>query len=533
MRRVIGLPPPENRYYVVRDVHIPMRDGVRLIAERYVPVVPSPAHTVLIRSPYGRGYPYPQFYAQPLAARGFHVVVQSVRGTYGSGGTFEPAVNEAADGVDTVAWMRDQPWFTGKVATIGPSYLGLVQWALLQDPPPELAAAVILAAPHDLSASWATGSFTLDDNARFTEGIGRLDKQKELSEFIRHRLTGVRDISEAITLPVSDSTRDAIGRYAPLYESWLSHPNRDESFWKSARFDSALERSEVPVLLVNGWQDAFVNQTFEQYRLLRDRDVDVALTIGPWVHDRMLRQGASTFVAESIDWLKAHLNDTTDVKPRSAVKVFIRGHEWVDLPEWPPAMPDHVLHPQPQGGLGAPVAEAPPSSFTFDPADPTPTVGGPLLGGGGYREDTSLAERPDVLSFTSEPLTEDLFVVGSPVCELMHSADNPNVDVFVRISEVDADGHSANVTEGLRRVTLPQPEQPARLDVTLDAVAHRFAAGSRIRLLVAGGSHPRFARHHGTAEPTATADQLIPATHFVHHGGWSRLVLPAADRPPT
>ncbi len=103
--------------------------------------------TLLVRGPYGRGFPFSLVYAAIYAARGYHVILQSARGTFGSQGAFEPVVNEAADGADTVAWLRRQPWFTGRFATIGMSYLGLTQWAILEDPPPELAAAVIIGRP--------------------------------------------------------------------------------------------------------------------------------------------------------------------------------------------------------------------------------------------------------------------------------------------------------------------------------------------------------------------------------------------------
>jgi predicted acyl esterase len=103
------------------------------------------------------------------------------------------------------------------------------------------------------------------------------------------------------------------------------------------------------------------------------------------------------------------------------------------------------------------------------------------------------------------------------------------VDVFARISEVDTDGTSTNVSEALQRFTLESPSEPRQLSLELDPIAHRFPAGSRIRVLIAGGSHPRFARNPGTGEPLAIAHKLVPATHFVHHGGQSRLVLPASD----
>jgi putative CocE/NonD family hydrolase len=161
-------------------------------------------------------------------------------------------------------------------------------------------------------------------------------------------------------------------------------------------------------------------------------------------------------------------------------------------------------------------------SFRYDPADPTPTIGGRLLSpDGGYRDDTVLAARSDVLSFTTDVLNEDLCVIGNPVAELAHTSDNPHVDVFVRISEVDGKGRSRNVSDGYRRLT--DATDSVRLE--LDAIAHRFRAGSRIRVLIAGGSHPRYARNLGSGEPTATGGQLKPSTHELHFGA-SRVLLP-------
>jgi len=171
------------------------------------------------------------------------------------------------------------------------------------------------------------------------------------------------------------------------------------------------------------------------------------------------------------------------------------------------------------------------SETGFDPADPTPTVGGRLLSPeGGYCDDSRLAQRADVLTFTGEPLQVDLYVVGSPMLQLSHSCDNRYNDLFVRISEVDARGHSRNVSDGYLRAT---PDS-RNVRIELDAVAYRFKAGSRIRVLIAGGSHPRFARNLGTGEPLISGRRLAAATHTVHlgEGGTSRLVLPAGPRLP-
>src|ERR1700758_1593836 len=163
MGRLLGLPPATTDYTVDR-VQVPMRDGVHLVADHYAPVTSRPVGTLLVRGPYGRAFPFSPLFARLYAARGYHVVLQSVRGTFGSGGVFEPMANEVPDGADTVEWLREQPWFTGRFATIGPSYLGFTQWALLMDPPPELAADVITVGPHDLASSvWGTGAFKLTD----------------------------------------------------------------------------------------------------------------------------------------------------------------------------------------------------------------------------------------------------------------------------------------------------------------------------------------------------------------------------------
>jgi predicted acyl esterase len=137
MSRQLKLGPRRNKITVQRGVGVPMRDGTILQADHYAPAGAGSAPTVLMRCPYGRGWQMAMT-ARPYAERGYHVLLQSCRGTFGSGGAFTPARDEAADGQDTVAWLRQQPWFDGRLATAGPSYLAFTQWALALDPPPEL-----------------------------------------------------------------------------------------------------------------------------------------------------------------------------------------------------------------------------------------------------------------------------------------------------------------------------------------------------------------------------------------------------------
>ncbi|MFV9633344.1 CocE/NonD family hydrolase [Mycobacterium neumannii] len=524
--------PPHTTDFTVRKVRVPMRDGVELRADHYAPSTPDPAGTLLVRCPYGRDFPFAAIYGRVYAARGYHVVLQSVRGTYGSGGDFDPMVNEIADGADTVEWLRDQEWFTGSFATIGLSYLGFTQWALLTDPPPEMKAAVITVGPHDVSGPrWGPGSFALSDFLGWSHLVASQEDPNRARALVR-QLRSRRRLARAMSrLPAGEAGRALLGEGAPWWESWLDHPDADDPFWTALNLRRALDTADVPVLLISGWQDLFLEQTMAQYRRLRERGVEVGLTVGPWNHTQLMTKAAPTAIRETLDWLGAHLAGA-ESKRRQPVRIFINGSGWIDLPDWPPAMPEVVRYLQPGGRLGdaVPPETAAPSTFTYNPAKPTPTVGGRLLSPkGGYRRDTRLAQRADVLSFTGDRLPADKYVVGMPAVELSHSCDNPYNDLFVRLSEVDAKGRSHNVSDGY----LSAAPDSGLVRIELDPIAHRFGAGSRIRVLVAGGSHPRFARNLGTGEPLGTGKNLAPATHTVHLGdGASRLVLPAAPQPP-
>lgn len=534
LARILKVPPPTTDFTVRRGLPVPMRDGVELVADHYVPDTSAPAGTLLVRGPYGRAFPFSNLFGAVYAARGYHVVIQSVRGTFGSGGDFTPMINEVADGADTAAWLRDQSWFTGSFATVGLSYLGFTQWALLMDPPPEMAAAIITVGPHDFStATWGTGAFTLNDFLGWSDMVAHQEDGGLLKNGVR-QLTSRRPLTNATNqVPMGDAGRTLLGTAAPWWESWVQHPDSGDPFWNAVRLTEALDRVDIPVLLFSGWQDLFVDQTLAQFQHLRGRNVTTALTIGPWTHTEMMTKGASTVLRESLAWLDAHVGGKA-AAPRSPIRARITKGDWLELSEWPPTMPEYVLYLQPAHRLSEVPADASAkaSTFTFDPADPTPTIGGRLLSPeGGYRDDTRLALRGDVLDFTGDPLPADLYLVGSPVVELSHSCDNPYNDLFVRVSEVDADGRSTNVSDGY--VRLATDSGTVRLE--LDPVAYRFTAGSRIRVLIAGGSHPRFVRNLGTDEPPISGRRMAPATHTVHHGahGASLLVMPAGPQPPS
>jgi putative CocE/NonD family hydrolase len=528
IRRLLKLRGPTTDYTVSRDLRIPTRDGVQLLADHYAPVGAA-AGTMLVRSPYGFDPLFAALIGSPYAASGYHVVLARCRGTFGSGGgVFEPMLHEINDAADTIAWLRKQSWFGGRFATVGFSYLGFTQWAMLMDPPPELAAAVITAAHHDISrAMYFGGAFNLNDALGWTDLIAHQEQFGFLRGLARTVTAARRERPAMSSLPLADAADGLCQGRAPWYREWVSHRDRTNPYWSRMQLGAALDRVQRPVLLQTGWQDVMLPQTLEQYTHLHRRGLDVALTIGPWTHLDTIGKAAGRLTRESLDWLAEHLAGTGSRMRWAAVRVYVTGaQEWRDLPEWPPPATERVLYLRSGGVLHdqpAPTAAAP-ASFTYDPADPTPTVGGRLFTPtAGYRNDSALALRRDVLAFTGAQLPAALDVVGVPVVELAHSSDNAHADLFVRISEVDPKGRSRNVSDGFVRLDPDRTETIVRLE--LDAIAHRFTAGNRIRLLIAGGSFPRWERNLGTGEDPAKSSRMAPSRRTIDMSA-SRVLLP-------
>ena len=535
LSRLLRLPRARYDYQVQRDVRVPARDGTRLLTDHYAPAVAPGRGTILVRTPYGRGFPV-DFEARVYAGQGYHVLVQSVRGTFGSGGLFDPMANEADDGQDAVAWLRTQPWFDGRLATSGPSYLGWTQWALLTDPPPELRTAVILVGPHDMSdTAYGTGAFFLGGFLSWSEMITRQEQTSAVQAMLR-TLTAGRRLAPAVNgLPLADAADQALDHRAPWFRAWLSHPDRGDAFWDRLNVTGALDKVSVPVRLVGGWQDLFLDQTLHQYEVLRRRGVDVTLTIGPWSHLELATRGAGPVLRGNLKWLAEHLAGEPAAPPPAPVRVFVTGSgRWRDLPQWPPPTADVVRYLQPGGRLNEdqPAGAGPSSSFYYDPADPTPTVGGRLLTlDAGVKDNRGLDARPDVLTFTTQPLASALEITGVPVAELFHSRDNRFADLFVRLCDVDPEGRSRNFSDAYLRLDPASAAEPAqRLELRLDACAHRLPAGHRLRLQVSGGSHPRYSRNEGTGAPPGTGTELRPCIHTIWHaaGTASKIVLPVA-----
>ncbi|MFI6520822.1 CocE/NonD family hydrolase [Spirillospora sp. NPDC050679] len=523
LERAWRLPPRRGR---VR-VRVPMSDGTVLLADHYTPDADEPAATVLVRCPYGRKAPFSLLNAQLLAERGHQVLLQSCRGTFGSGGGFAPMRHEVSDGRDTVAWLREQDWFDGRLLTYGASYLGFVQWALLRDPPPELLGAVIQVAPHDFSrAAYRNGAFDLANFLGWSEMVAGQESPDRIRHGLRTLRPAARLTAAVAGSPLREGARALLDDKAPWFENWLDHPDLTDPFWAPLQCGDALARTGVPTLLVGGWHDVFLAQTLEQYRVLRSREVPVRLLVGPWTHEQAVVK-AGTVTAEGLDWLDRCLASSP---PRGhSARVWTSGGVgWQETGDWPPPQAgERNWYLGPGGTLSPDHRAGDPAVFRYDPADPTPSLGGAImLQGGGSRDNRRLEARADVLLFTSPPLTAPLDVRGTVTARIALSRDNPHADLFVRLCDVDRSGRSRNLCDGIVRLTADDPLDTVAV-VDLLGIAHRFASGHRLRVQVSGGAHPRFARNPGTGAPDAPEAELRPTAYRV--ADTSHLVLPRAE----
>jgi uncharacterized protein len=536
--QALKLPPVASRDIdVQRELRVRMPDGAVLLADRYAPrarpwPLRPPPPLVLVRSPYGRRRIWGLMFGRMFAERGFQAVIQSCRGTFGSGGTFDPfGPDERDDGLATVAWLREQPWYPGSFGTCGPSYLGMTQWAIAADAGEELAAIAVQVTTADFRAPfYPGGSFSLDTALTW---LCQIAGQERPLATLRGRLAE-RDRRPLLNhLPLRDLDRLATGRGVSYWQDWLEHEAPGDEFWKGRGPVGKLDEVSAPVSMVSGWHDIFLPLQVRDYAALRAAGREPYLLIGPWRHAD--QQSVQAWLEDTLAWMRAYLaGDPVGLRPQP-VRVFVTGaDEWRDLPVWPPEGRPHRWHLHPGGMLAqeAPPA-ADPDSYTYDPGDPTPNLAGPVgLSGRARVDNRSLEARPDVLTFTSAPLAGDLEVAGEVVADLFVSSDREHTDFFARLCDVDAAGASVNICDALLRLApgrpKRQPDGTIRARIPLWPAAHRFRRGHRLRLQVSSGAHPRYARNPGTGEPLGTAVRLVPARQQVFHdpGHPSALLLP-------
>jgi putative CocE/NonD family hydrolase len=449
---------------VERDLPMTAAPGVVLLADRWYPLgVPAPSlPVVLLRSPYGRrqlgGI------GRLIAERGFQVVIQSCRGTFGSGGDWEPFRHEQADGRRALEWLADQAWWSGTVGTFGASYLGFTQWAVATDPPPPLGAVAlnVTASRFRDIVVYPGGSFTLETGATWMYLLAH--QELGWRRIVLAQLRARRRLAPAFsTLPLAKAEQAVVGREVGYYQDWLAHDRLGDPWWDAVDFSRDVTRVP-PATLTGGWYDIFLPAQVDDYVALRAAGRDVRLTIGPWTHASLAQAAAA--LRDGLDWFDRHLRpDASPRRRRSPVRLYVLGRDqWVDLDSWPPpaVVQPWYLHADGRLDRARPASSAP-DRYRYDPAQPTPSAGGPSLNAttAGPRNQRRREQRADVLTYTSTPLPVTMTIAGPLHAELWVVPSREQTDVFVRLCVVSRRGRSTNFSDGILRmapVTAPAPE---------------------------------------------------------------------------
>ncbi len=551
--RGLGLRPPEHAVTVACDLPIRMPDGVTLYADHFRPQTAGTYPTILIRTPYGRpsetrllgpfGMPGPRLFAE----RGYHVLVQGTRGRYRSEGAFVPFLHERADGRATLDWIAAQPWFDGNLGMWGASYLGYTQWAVAVDGPPFLKAIVPVTTSSRFSRAFnPAGVFSYESALRWTKILQATQPGRSLDVAALMRLLSPQREAALravfATSPFAQADAATVGASVPFFQRWLAEPAVDGPYWRSVDPPRDMRRVSAAVHLVAGWHDLFLAEQLADYIDLLAAGRTPCLTVLPRFHTEAALLVES--VREGLWWFDAHLKGQRELLERRAVLLALMGSpEWHAMDFWPPPakLVRFFLHAAGELTTEAPSAPAAPettprgvSHYRYDPHDPTPALGGPVLSAqAGARDQRPLEVRPDLLTFTTAPLLAAVDVIGHVRLALYVRSSLAYTDFVGRLCVVHPDGRSLNVCEGIARVSPGvgelQPDGSRRIEIDMWATAMRFGVGQRMRLHVCSAAHPRWSANSGDGRPLQTgAPAGLVADQTVYHdpGHPSALILP-------
>lgn len=560
---------------------IPMSDGTVLRADTYRRAQGGPFPVLLVRTPYGE----PMVRAAPVLPAldaGFAVVLQHCRGTGTSDGDFTPFENEGKDGVDTIDWCARQDWCDGRVGMWGSSYLGMVQFAAAVQAPSALKCLLPIVTPADYfdGLAYRQGAFQLGQlvgwyTVKSAQTLGYRaaageDVAADMPALLAH-MTGLP--ASYLHLPAREMP--AVSRILPAWQRWIDHEQRDE-YWRDLSYVFRRDRITTPALHVGGWFDLFLGGTLDNYTTLRRAAATEqarrhqALIVGPWTHaDQTGLAGELHFGALAsaqaigleqlqVGFLRAVIQDGDSEAGGLRVKLFVMGENaWRDEDDWPLARTQWTrwyLHPGGALSTAAPRTDAGTSRFSYDPADPVPTVGGPVLmpAGpdgdvswlGGTRDQRGIEARPDVLSFTSAVLAEDLEVTGPLVVTLHAATSAADTDFTAKLVDVWPDGRAMGIADGIVRARYRDgtgraspitPGEVYEYSIDLIATSQVFKAGHRVRVDVSSSNFPCFDRNpgNGASAATATERDFVVAEQTVCHdaGHPSYITLPVIPRP--
>lgn len=572
---------PEHEVRMLHDQRAPLRDGVELSADVYLPLGEGPWPTIVQWTPYESVRDRFIEWGVWFAARGYAAVVIDVRGRFESGGEFVAWTGDGEDAYDSVDWIAAQPWCNGQVGTWGRSYGAIVQWQLARLRHP----AIRCMAPHVISDDYYGDCHYIGGAFQLALSIGAALIWDSALSVITGPAARDTVLNDRVLrhLPLGTLDEAALGRPIETWQTWMRHPTYDD-YWRSVDHRYIYENVDVPVFQQGGWFDAYPGSMMRQWQGLRGGAAtelarrNATVLIGPWSHEEEggRQLGDLNFGPEADSIVRAHelrfydhwlKGIDTGLAEEPPISLFTMGiNEWRQVDAWPvpgTAFVPWYLHSggSAQGVDGDGVFSAEPprtgepaDSYRSDPLDPVPTVGGnnsvatmmqnssvPVAPG--PSDQAPIERRRDVLVYTSASLSEDLEVTGPLEAVLYAASEARDCDFVVRLADVHPDGRSIFVAEGFIRARhrnglehseLLEPGRVEEYHIRCYPTSMVFKRGHRLRVTVASSSFPRISRNLQSGGDIATdteADAVVATQTVLHDAAHpSHLLLPVVPR---
>ncbi len=535
-----------------------MRDGVALAADIYRPQADGKFPVLLQRTPYNRAGSAGE--ASRLASQGYVVIIQDTRGRFDSEGEFYPFRYESQDGYDTVEWAAALPYSNGQVGMYGGSYVGATQMLAAIAAPPHLVAVFPYVTASEYYEGWTYQSGALMQWFATSWSAGLV------TDTVRRKTAALSDPKAWVPeLPVERfrmALLPAVPSLAPYFLDWVKHET-DDDYWRPWKISGHYREMKVKGLHAGGWHDIFLKGSIGNFAGMRKESpagAEQRLLVGPWAHAVTSPEGkigdvvfgkaaVLDMTATILRWfdyaLKGKKNEYAGGAP---VRLFIMGENvWRGEQDFPLARTKYTNYYLRRGALSTvPPSDDPPETYTYDPADPVPTIGGRLCCGNNQIPPGPADQRPnesrrDVLVFSTPPLERALEVTGWVRVKLWASTSAVDTDFTALLADVDPSGYARFLTDGIVRARYrnstqkAEPVEPGRAceyDIDLWATSNLFRPGHRIRLYISSSNFPRFNRNLNTGEPTLGATRMVKAEQKIYHDAKhpSALVLPVIPR---
>ena len=501
---------------------VPTRDGEQLATDVYLPTGTKETRfpTVLVRTPYGKGKDKEQYYR--FLQRGYAVVVQDTRGREDSTGEWRPEYYEIEDGDDTLNWISAQPFSDGQVSMTGGSYLGYVQWAAAASGNPHLKA---------MLSNVCAGSAFIDIPRRggcFNSGMlawAFMMTEKRL----RADLVAQDNWDEILDIrPLNQIPKQALGHEVPFLEKWLEHTDMDD-FWERGNWSKRYKGGQVPALIMSGWFDDNGMGTTEALDLVKSWEKGTwKAVLGPWKHSgnaqydlHALRMGDNALRYDMdilcMKWLEHFLKGVENgIEKTAAVEYYTIGeNQWKTAESWPVETSERKMFYLDGGdmslgqessargtgescGHGVLSDTLPKTSgaedYVYDPDHPSVHIIDMSENELEVPEDyTDEEKRADMLSFSTPVLTEPLTVTGDMQAELYVSCDCPDTDFVVRVTDVDENGHSVKLADGVigakyrngfEHPEYMEPGEIYKITIRTTKLSNTFLPGHRMRVTI-------------------------------------------------